>query len=221
MKLPPGLGVPGAVQEKFKRLDALAPYKRVAANQYGPSVRTINRGSLVQFHYLFWIHDPQPLVIVTDIFPNYIRGVNLHYLTFPYILKLLQPYCDQGGFSYYNIKADQYIVNAFRTYKRMGVKRPKALDCAFILNVLGSVRTIDPNEIETIRQLVQEQIKTRAQPKAEELAQRYQQMMQGQQEQGFVNQNAPPPVERNLLPPEGPNLGPQQDWLGQWQPPQV
>jgi hypothetical protein len=192
MSLPPGLGIPTAIQKKFDRLDALAPYKRMGMNQYGPAVGTINKGSLVHFNYLFWIHDPYPLVIVTDIFPQYIRGVNLHYLTFPYIRRLLQPNCDNAGFSYYNIKADQYIVNAFRTYKRSGVRTPKVFDCSFLLNILGSARALDPSDVDALRQLVQQQVRRRAQPRAEEMSQTYTNMMQGQEQQGFKQPNVPP-----------------------------
>ncbi len=195
--LPPGLSIPGAIQDKFTKLNQQAPFQRLASNQFGPSVKTIGKGSLIQFNYLFWQHDPYPLLIVTDIYGQYIRGVNLHYLTFPYIKKILQPNCENRGFSYAHIKADQYLVNSFRTYKRVGIKQPKVLDCSFILNVLGSVRAIDPNEIETIRKVVQEQIRRRAQPKADELTQQYSQMLQGQKNQGFVNKNTPPvrPIE--------------------------
>ena len=199
MGLPAGLGIPASMQNQFKRItQQQGPVRRVAANQYGPSVKPIGKGSLVHFNYQFWQHDPYPLVVVTDIFPLYIRGVNLHYLTFPYIKNLLQANCDNNGFSYYNIRGDQYIVNAFRTYKRAGIKRLKTLDCDFILHVLASVRALDPNEVDNLRKVIQEQIRRRAQPKAEELSGKYIEMMRGQQQQGFIDINNPPPV----APPE-------------------
>jgi hypothetical protein len=193
MGLPPGLGVPSHLQSKLKRINETGrPYRPVPANQYGPSVKTVGKGSLIHFNYIFWIHDPQPLVIITDIFPRYIRGVNLHYLTFPYIKTLLQgpygqPMCDNRSFSYYNIKGDQYIVGAFRTYKREGIRRLKSLDCSFILNVMASTRTLDPNEVEQIRAIVKEQIRQRIQPSAEDLTSSYMKMMQGESQQGFEN----------------------------------
>lgn len=118
------------------------PYARLPANQYGPSFQRINKGSLVTFSYLYHQpgHDPTPLVIVTDIWRDFIRGVNLHYLTFNYITKLLQPNCENARFSYYNIKGDRYIVDAFRQYKRLGIRQIKKLDCTFLLKVLATVR---------------------------------------------------------------------------------
>jgi hypothetical protein len=192
MQLPPGLGVPSRIQEKLRQGP---PYRHIPANQYGPSVKTVGKGSLIYFNYLFYIHDPYPLVVITDIFPQYIRGVNLHYLTFPYIRRLLQPHCDDQGFSYYNIKGDQFIVNAFRTYKRSGIRTLKSLDCDFILNVLASVRSFDPAEIEGLRRIVQGQIRQRFQPRAELMTERYIPMMRGQQQQGFVPPATPPPPE--------------------------
>lgn len=198
LKLPPGLGVPAALQGKFKRINQQAkPFRPVPANQYGPSVKTVGRGSLVYFNYLFWQHDPYPLVIVTGIFNNYISGINLHYLTFPYIKKILQPQlnvanCNNANFSYNNIRNVPYIVDAFRLYKRSGIKGLKTLDCAFILNVMASVRTMDPNEVENIRRNIQQQMRSR-QPRADEMSERYMGMMQGQSQTGFEN-TLPHPV---------------------------
>jgi len=205
MGLPPGLGVPQSLKQKFRRANqAGRPYQPLPANQYGPSVKTIGKGSLVHFNYMFWIHDPQPLIIVTDVFQQYVRGVNLHYLTFPYIKTLLQgpggnqPMCDNRSFSYYNIRGDRYIVDAFRTYKREGIRRLKSLDCSFILNVMASTRAIDPNEVEQIRAIVREQIRQRVQPRAEDLTGNYMNMMQGESQPGFDNPNMPP-----VVPPQG------------------
>ena len=97
-----------------------------------------------------------------------IRGVNLHYLTFNDIKKLLQPNCNNTGFSYNTLKQGEYIglIKAFRQYKRNGIRQIKVLDCAFLLNVLASVRAISPSEVEAIRQSVREQISRMTNPAA-------------------------------------------------------
>ena len=146
------------------------PFKRIGANQYGPNFRVLSRGSLVQFSYLFHKpgHDAMPLVLITDVWVNDIRGINIHYLTFPYIKKLLQPNCNNPNFNYWtNVKPDTYISDAFRQYKRLGIRQLKMLDCAFLLNVLASVRSFDPNEVEKIRRSVREQINRAASPTAQ------------------------------------------------------
>ncbi len=126
----------------------------------------IMRGSLVNFNYSFHKpgHDPSPMVLITDIWPQYIRGINLHYLTFPVIKKLMFPapgrsVCDSPIFSYQYIKGNSYIVSAFRQYKRNGIERLRKLDCAFIVNAMSIARSFDPNEIEAIRKTVREQIR--------------------------------------------------------------
>lgn len=139
----------------------------VRANQFGPSVKRLGTGSLVQFTYGFVkpgpSHDKTPLVIVTDINNQYIRGLNLHYLDFRLIKRILQKSgmnaCGNPMFSYRNnIKQNIDIKTAFRRYKRIGVRRLKLLNCDFVLNVMGSVRAIDPQEVEAIREAIKEQL---------------------------------------------------------------
>ena len=149
------------------------PGSGVPANQYGPSftkmTNLIGKGSLIRFNYTFVKpgHDQTPVVLVTDVWANYIRGVNIGYLTFPYVKRLLQQYCNSTGFSYANIKGQEYIVSAFRQYKRAGLRGLQKLDCAFLLNVLASVRSYDPHEIEAIRKSVRDQIRKLTNPTAQ------------------------------------------------------
>jgi hypothetical protein len=127
----------------------------------------IKKGDLVRFNYSFWIHDPYPLVMVTDVFNgSMIRGVNLHYLTFPYMKTLLKLGCHNMSFSYRNIGGDAYISNAFRSYKWQGIRQIKKLDCAFILNAMSLVRSFDPQQIKAIRQEVMRQIQREVNPPA-------------------------------------------------------
>lgn len=151
------------IESLFKNLGSF-PFTSVRANQYGPTLKPLWKGSLVQFTYEFAKpgHDRTPLIVVTDIMQNYIRGINVHYLTFPVIKNILQVSgmnaCNNPNFSYANIKSDRYIISAFRQYKKIGLKRLKILDCSFILNVMGSVRAIDPQEVEAIRNTIREQL---------------------------------------------------------------
>jgi hypothetical protein len=155
--------------------ESFNPIERIPTNQYSLSTAKITRGSLISFHYPQSfaiipniIHDPYPMVIITDIWPRYIRGVNLHYLTFPYVKRLLTTY---GGknFSYFHVRPDKYVANAFRMYVRMGIRQPKRLDTEWLLSVLGSVRSFDAGELERIRMNIQQQIAQRLQVKADQL----------------------------------------------------
>ncbi len=129
---------------------------------------TVRKGSLISFNYSFWVHDPYPLIIVTDLLPNNrVRGVNLHYLSYVYIKTLLRGSLQIGGLSYGNIKSDKYITNAFRSYKWMGIRQIKKLDCNFLLTVMATVRSFDPNQVRAIRESIQAQISREANPKAE------------------------------------------------------
>lgn len=150
--------------------DAVLPSGLSAPTTVNP---TVGRGSLVTFSYLFHKpgHDAAPLVLITDVWGKYIRGINLHYLTFPTIKKLLFPgpgksICDSPQFTYQYIKGNDYIVSAFRQYKRNGIESLKKLNCEFIVNALAISRSFDPNEIEAIRKSVREQIRRMANPQA-------------------------------------------------------
>jgi len=145
----------------------------------------VSRGDLITFTYAFYKpgHDPNPLVLVTDAdYPTvkpggnlangqYIRGINLHYLTFPVIKRLIFPnnnqsVCDNPNFTYQSIKSNQYISSAFRQYKKRGIGRLKKLDCRFIVNAMAMSRSLDPNEIEAIRKSVRDQINRMVNPPA-------------------------------------------------------
>jgi hypothetical protein len=153
------------------------PIRRVASNQYGTAWRTLTKGSLISFEYPKSfamipniIHDPRPMLIITDIFsPNYIRGLNLHYLTFNYVKRILQAHSGNASFSYSNIRPDNYMVTAFRMYNLKGVIRPKRLDSEWLKTVLASVRTFDIGELEKIRSTIEQQIQSRLQVRANEL----------------------------------------------------
>jgi len=152
------------------------PIQRLAANQYDFSTRRITKGSLISFHYPRSfamipnvIHDPYPMVILTDIWPQYIRGLNLHYLTFPYIKNILSAHGGNAAFSYVHIKPDKYMAQAFRMYVRAGVRRPRRLDTQWLMEVLASVRSFAPGQLEAIRKNIEMQIQQRLQTKADEL----------------------------------------------------
>jgi hypothetical protein len=144
-------------------VDAVIPQGLLRQNVTNQAVI---RGSLITFNYLFHKpgHDPAPMVLITDIWDQYIRGINLHYLTFPIIKRMVFPspgisVCDNPIFTYQYIKGNRYIKSAFRQYKRNGIQRLKKLDCAFIVNTLGISRSFDPNEIEAVRRSIREQIR--------------------------------------------------------------
>jgi hypothetical protein len=137
--------------------------RNVGANRYGPSLKTVASGSLVTFQYLFAKNDVYPLVILTYVSPNYIHGINLHYLTFNQIRQVLQEDQLNGcrpGFNYQNVKPYEYLVNGYRTYKRNGLRSLKVLDCNLILKSISVSRSIDPQESEAIRESIKNQIST-------------------------------------------------------------
>lgn len=150
------------------------PFRRVGANQQGMTTKPLGKGTLVVAKYDFWKHDPYPLILVSALYSDQrLAGINLHYLTFKYIKSLVKAYSDNRGFSYQLIKGDKYIVQAFRTYKRAGLKQGKIIDGDFLLNVLGTARSYSPNEVEKIRQHIQTQLRQQVNPRSDQMTNRH------------------------------------------------
>jgi hypothetical protein len=150
------------------------PFRRIGANQKGLFTKSLGKGSLMVAKYDYWKHDPYPLILVSGFYSDgRLAGVNLHYLTFRYIKGLTQAYCNNRTFGYQLIKGDKYIVQAFRTYKKAGLKQARLIDSDFLLNVLGTARSYSPNEVEKIRQHVQEQLRQQVNPRSDQMILRH------------------------------------------------
>lgn len=135
------------------------PQKAASINQF------FTPGSLLQFRYSFWIHDPAPLVIVSSSeLGHRISGVNLHYLTYPVISEILSQTCTTKTFAFANYKANHYISGAFRTYKWGGVSQIKKMDCEILLRIISGVRSLDPSQVQAIQQSVEEQLRRPTNP---------------------------------------------------------
>src|SRR5689334_20355757 len=117
----------------------MIPFRRI----YSP---TLQKGSVVSFNYLFYKHDPSPLVLVTSIYSDgKIAGVNLHYLTYVYVRNLIKNFCDDKTFGYQRIKGDRFLYKSFRTYKRAGVRNMHMMDCEHLSNILKITRAFKFN----------------------------------------------------------------------------
>lgn len=123
--------------------------------------QVVGKGSIISFHYVgqtrHQIHDPYPVIIVSDVFTEMIRGVNLHYLTYPYMKSLITQYAN-NRFSYAYIKGDSYIVGAFRSYKRNGISQLKMINKEFLSNVLTVSRALNVGEIEQMREQIRQML---------------------------------------------------------------
>jgi hypothetical protein len=165
------------------------PRSRILQQFFSPVGRNVSpaggnvvmKGSLISFNYAFWKNDAYPLVVVSESNRDAgkLWGVNVHYLTFPYIRKLLELSTGNPAFSYKSISADGYLSGAYRSYKWNGIRQVKVLDYKFLLNVMTMVRTFDPAEVQIIRRQVQEQMRQQINPKATNLSQGGEQLPTG------------------------------------------
>ncbi len=168
------------------------PFKRVAAG-IKPK-----KGDLIGFRYLYWKHDPRPLVLVTSEYKDgRIAGVNLHNLTLWDMKNLVSQYCNKNTISYQTaIKGRRELAKGFRTYKPDGMKGLIALDCENFLGRLGVVREkklLSPNEVAKLRQQIQQQLKRQVNPRARDLT-------TYQQKTGPITPIAPIPGQSASIP---------------------
>lgn len=169
--------------------------------------RSITKGSLISFQYIKlpenkgWHHDPYPLALCTSVYHDgKVAGVNLHYLTFNYIKFLIKTYCGKQ-FSYPQIKGNLFIKNSFRTYLPQGVRMLKMLDCSYLMTILGAVRSFKPSEVEAIRKFVQEQLRKKMNPSADDLSKDFHNIVHNDPRHSVYTQAKPP---YNLPPLYGP-----------------
>jgi len=190
-------------------------FLKPGGTRYGANLALVGKGSLIKFNYVgipnqSQIHDFHPVVIVYSLRGQLVKGVNIRYLTFPYIRALLggnPQNCDNPNISYTRIKSDRYITEAFRSYKRVGMKMLRKLDCGFLLKVLGEMRSFSPSEIELMRTYVRQALKNLGQPRATRGAREYKGWFIPTHHTTVMEQNRPIAGRGGEAAPGGPNLG--------------
>ena len=122
-----------------------------------------SRGRVISFMYSWYKHDPYPVIITTGLLSNgRIGGLNIRYLPFPVFRTLLNVWAGNPGFSYQAVvKQAPLLRRAFRTYKIQGIRNAKAIDWKAMLSVLSIIRSYSPEEMEAIKQAVDNQILAR------------------------------------------------------------
>lgn len=143
------------------------------------TVASIGKGSIVQFQYSFSRHDPKPLVLLTnnpnDIndFPNYYRGLNLHYIGSAQIMNLISANrmnaCGDKSFSWDKVKGNMYIKKSFRVYKKVGIRNLRVLDCNYLKKVLAVSKNLNMQDLTALRSNIEAQLNTAINQPAESM----------------------------------------------------
>lgn len=123
--------------------------------------KVAQKGAIITFRYIGQagrsIHDPYPMVIITDIFIDMIRGVNLHYLPLQQVMRTMQDNNMAGNvnMSFRNVSANS-LVYAFRSYKKSGISNQKLLDIDYLKNLLTVSQALNIGEMEMIRKQIRD-----------------------------------------------------------------
>lgn len=135
--------------------------------------KTIKQGSIIAFKYDFFKHDPYPTIIVTRVTKDYISGLNIHSLTFYNIKNLLSKNkinaCENPAFSYNLVKGNEYIIKAYRKYKKIGMRSVKIFDCDSFMTLIGVPRVVNPREAKIIRTNMTNQINKKTNINADQI----------------------------------------------------
>lgn len=150
---------PGArVSGNPYKIDARYRFRKNQAIFRGIFYTSIRPGALITFQYVYWKHDPFPLVLSTGLWPSgKMAGINLHYLTFLYIRYMLNQFCGKN-FVYKQISGNLFVKNSFRCYKKDGIRNIRLMDAEFLITSLGQMRSFNPTEVAAMRQWVKEQL---------------------------------------------------------------
>jgi hypothetical protein len=158
-------------QKQPKPVSAPQIKRRVVIPRKGPV--PLKSGELFVGKYAFWKHDPTPLVLFSKQYQDgRLAGLNLHRITLNDMRNLISQYCNKT-FDYQSIKGRKNISQAYRSYRQDGFGMVQVFNCEYFLTSLGIVkqsRDITPNEVEKLRQQIQQQLKQQVVPKANELA---------------------------------------------------
>lgn len=120
----------------------------------------IKPGTIIKFQYLFAKHDPVPLLLISRIYADKkVAGINLNYLTFPITRQLISDYANKASFSYQSVKGNRNVIGSYRCYKNNGIKLAKIVNSKVLMTIYGTVRTMNPNEVELIRKEIQKQLR--------------------------------------------------------------
>lgn len=139
------------------------------------AINQIKVGSIVSFKYSFFKHDPNPTVMVTkvDNKNNVLVGINIHYLTYNDIKRLLSPKeinaCKNKALGYPLLKGKAYIIKGFRVYKGNGVQSLKYLDCDKMLQMMGLKAIMKTKQNKEIKEDVEKQINRKTNVKVKEI----------------------------------------------------
>lgn len=110
-------------------------------------------GDIISFNYAAARRDNNPLVLITDITPEYVRGVNLHYLPYSSASAAVANAAGKQT-SYQSISPNSKWKAAFRMYRRSYMRSQKVLNWDRLQRTISGLNDLPPAD----RRALQERI---------------------------------------------------------------
>lgn len=104
----------------------------------------IQSGEIISFAYGRANRDDNPLVLVVDVDATYLRGINLHYLPFAQVARIISGRAGNKT-SYADISGMAAVAASFRVYRRSAIGKTKKIQWKRLVSKLREMPGMDPS----------------------------------------------------------------------------
>jgi hypothetical protein len=120
----------------------------------------------MSFNYLFWRHDPRPLVLASKYVPKYgtnlrenlLAGFNIHYVPMHMIRAFIRSHVWQVAVTTQAALRHPILKKSYRTYKIGGIAQVRKIDYRTFIQNVESLNKLSPSERENLILSVEAQI---------------------------------------------------------------
>lgn len=145
---------------------AVGTYIRAVPVGSGAIVGATIPGVMLSFDYLFWQHDPRPLIITcryvglygANLPENLLAGFNLHYLPFGLIRMLIRGFTNDPQGTIRAGLRHQTTKLVYRTYKIKGISQARRIDWNSFMQRVAIMRQFTAAEREALIRSVELQL---------------------------------------------------------------
>lgn len=123
-------------------------------------------GIIMSFSYLFWRHDPRPLVLASKYVPKYganlrenlLAGFNIHYVPMHMVRAFIRAHVWQVAVATQAALRHPILKKSYRTYKIGGITQARKLDYRSFIENVDSLNKLSPAERENLILSIEAQI---------------------------------------------------------------
>lgn len=123
-------------------------------------------GVILSFSYMFWRHDPRPLVLASKYVPKYganlrenlLAGFNIHYVPMHMVRAFIRAHVWQVAVATQAALRHPILKKSYRTYKVGGISQARRIDYRSFVENVNSLSKLSPEERESLILSIEGQI---------------------------------------------------------------